>query len=162
MLIPVFVSALNSVCSDCNWNRTHNYLVHKRTLNHFSQNGQIIELCFEYLSVQCIWLCALFMSRTQFRVNPLRSVWLNGWVLVYELSSCGFESSYSHLNFWFRVCFEQGVSWHSGNYRVWIHSETRTRHGNIFRWRYSLLVENGYILCFDILIFALWFMWYSD
>ena len=24
-------------------------------------------------------------------------VWLNGWVFVYELSSCGFESSCSHL-----------------------------------------------------------------
>ena len=24
-------------------------------------------------------------------------VWLNGWVFVYELSGCGFESSYSHF-----------------------------------------------------------------
>ena len=24
-------------------------------------------------------------------------VWLNGWVFVYELSGCGFESSWSHL-----------------------------------------------------------------
>ena len=48
-------------------------------------------------------------------------VWLNGWVFLCELSSCGFESSYSHLNFRFHACFEQGVPWHSGNYRVWIH-----------------------------------------
>ena len=26
------------------------------------------------------------------------------------------------------ACFEQGVSRHSGNYRVWIHSETHTLH----------------------------------
>ena len=26
-------------------------------------------------------------------------VWLNGWVFVYELSGCGFESSCCHLNF---------------------------------------------------------------
>ena len=26
------------------------------------------------------------------------------------------------------ACFEQGVPSHSGNYRVWIHSETRTWH----------------------------------
>ena len=26
------------------------------------------------------------------------TVWLNGWVLVYELSGCGFESSCSHLS----------------------------------------------------------------
>ena len=55
-------------------------------------------------------------------------VWLNGWVFVYDLSGCGFESSCSHLNLRFRNCFEQGVPWHSGNYRMWIHSETRTLH----------------------------------
>ena len=53
-------------------------------------------------------------------------VWLNGWVFVYELSGCGFKSSYSHLNFRFHACFEQGVPWHSGNCRVWAHSETCT------------------------------------
>ena len=36
------------------------------------------------------------------------------------------ESSCSHLTFRFRACLEQGVPWHSGNYRVWIHAETRT------------------------------------
>ena len=55
-------------------------------------------------------------------------VWLNGWVFVDELSGCGFESSCSHLNFRFRACFEQGVPWHSGNYRVWIHSKTHMWH----------------------------------
>ena len=44
----------------------------------------------------------------------IRPVWLNGWVFVYKLSGCGVESSCSHLNFKFRTCFEQGVSWHSG------------------------------------------------
>ena len=39
-------------------------------------------------------------------------VWLNGWVFVYELSGCGFESSCSHLNFKFCTCFEQGFPWH--------------------------------------------------
>ena len=144
----------------------------------------MIELCCEYLSVRCIWLYVLIMSRTRFRVNPhsvwfqsestlltlnvkfldiqatiecgftlkrvrdmmrtysqmhrtdkysqhssiIWPVWLNGWVFVYELNGCGFESSCSHLNFRFRACFEQEVPWHSGNYRVWIHSETRTWH----------------------------------
>ena len=53
-------------------------------------------------------------------------VWLNGWVLVCELSGHGFEFRCSHLTFRYRVCFEQRVPWHSGNYRVWIHSKTRT------------------------------------
>ena len=30
----------------------------------------MIELCCEYLSVRCIWLYVLIMSRTRFRVNP--------------------------------------------------------------------------------------------
>ena len=45
-------------------------------------------------------------------------IWLNGWVFVYELSGCGFESRYCHLNFRYGACFKQGVPWHSGNYRV--------------------------------------------
>ena len=28
-----------------------------------------------------------------------RPVWLNGWVFVYELSRCGFESRYCHISF---------------------------------------------------------------
>ena len=55
-------------------------------------------------------------------------VWSNGWLFLYELSGSGFDSSCSHLNFRFRACFKQGVPWHSGNYRVWIHSEMRTWH----------------------------------
>ena len=47
-------------------------------------------------------------------------------MFIYELSGCGFESSCSHLDFGFSACFEQEVPWHSGSYRVWIHSETRT------------------------------------
>ena len=35
-----------------------------------SQAGQIIQLCCEYLSVWCIWLCIIIMWRTSFRVNP--------------------------------------------------------------------------------------------
>ena len=46
----------------------------------------------------------------------------------HELSGCGFESSSSHLNFRFSTCFEQKVPWHSDNYRVRIHSETRNWH----------------------------------
>ena len=47
---------------------------------------------------------------------------------IHTLSGCGFESRFSHLNFRYGVCFEQGVPWHSGKYRVWIHAETRTWH----------------------------------
>ena len=38
---------------------------------------------------------------------------------------CIWTRTQNHL---VRACFEQGVPWHSGNYRVSIHSETRTWH----------------------------------
>ena len=61
------------------------------------------------------------------------SVWPNGWVFVYELSGSGFDSSCSHFTFRFRAWFEQGVPWHSDNYRMWIHSETRMWHDKKIR-----------------------------
>ena len=42
-------------------------------------------------------------------LNLVWPVWLNGWVFVYEIKGCWFEFSYSHLNFRFPVCSEQGV-----------------------------------------------------
>ena len=68
-------------------------------------------------------------TRTQNHLARKRTfIWPNGQVFVYELSGSRFESSCSYLNFRFRACFEQAVPWHSGNYRVWIHWETRTWH----------------------------------
>ena len=59
------------------------------------------------------------------------SIWPNGWVFVYELSGCGLESPCSHLNLRYRTYFEQRVRWDSAKYRLWIHSETCTRHDKI-------------------------------
>ena len=50
----------------------------------------------------------------------------NGWVVGYELNDSKFDCSCSYLNFRIRACFEQGVPWHSGKCKVWIHSQTRT------------------------------------
>ena len=55
-------------------------------------------------------------------------VWLNRWVFVHELGGWGFESHCSHLNLRYCVCFEQGVPWHLGNYRVQINSKMRMWH----------------------------------
>ena len=90
-----FVSAIQyNTVNDCNWTRTQNYLVHKRKLNHLAK-------------LRSVW-----------------SVWPNVRVFVYKLSGSGFEPSCSLLNFRFCTCLEQGVPWHSGNYKVWIHSKT--------------------------------------
>ena len=96
-------------------------------------------VCFWGFQDSLIWFANYFWSLLNsfyliFKLvfcknNTVWSVWLNGWVFVYELSVSGFESSCSHLNFRFRACFEQGVPWHSDIYRVWIHSETCTWHG---------------------------------
>ena len=43
------------------------------------------------------------------------SIWLNGWIFVYKLSGCEFESRFCHLNVRYRACFEEGVPWHLGN-----------------------------------------------
>ena len=53
------------------------------------------------------------MSRTCSRLNP-----------------DSIEPRCSYLNFRYRACFEKGVPWYSGIYRVWIHSETCTWHNN--------------------------------
>ena len=64
--------------------------------------------------------------------------WLNDWVFIYKPSDCGFCCS--HLNFRYGACFENGVIWHSGIYRVWIHSETRTWHDKNMQWKLSWLI----------------------
>ena len=67
-------------------------------------------------------------------------------MFVYELSGFGFESSCSHLNFRFRACFEQGVPWHSGNYGVWIHSETRTWHDKNIQCQLNFIKKQELLL----------------
>ena len=82
------------------------------------------------------------MSHTHFRVNPHSIVarmsrnsclkqaqYLKFKWLQLELNNCGFEPCCSHLNFRYRICFEQDVPWHSGNYRVWIRSAMHMWHG---------------------------------
>ena len=64
------------------------------------------------------------------RISIICLIWWNSWVFVYELSGSGLESSCSHLKFRFQVCFEKGVPWHSGNWRVWIHFKKSTWHEN--------------------------------
>ena len=87
------------------------------------------------VALEVFWIYRFFFKKSQdssdcnwTRTHNHWSVWLNGWVFVNELSGCAFESSCCHLNFRFRTCFEQGVPWHSGTYRVSIHSETLTWH----------------------------------
>ena len=60
-------------------------------------------------------------------------VWANAWAFVFELNAWGFESSCSHITLKFYTCFEHGVLWHSGNYSLWILSETPRWHRKIIQ-----------------------------
>ena len=60
-----------------------------------------------------LWIFIIILKET-FDCNGARTH--NHLVRKQTLIVCEFESRYSHLNFKYRACFKQGVSWHSGNY----------------------------------------------
>ena len=112
--------------SDCKWTRIHDHLVYKGTLNRLDKLAKWLScVVITYL---CSAFGCMFLS-CNVRVSEwiqARPVWKNGRVFIYELSACGFESSCSHLDFRIPACFEEGVPWHSGNYRVLIHKQSIT------------------------------------
>ena len=85
-------------------------------------------ICEERKHQAVLWvlICTVHLAVFSYHVYASLAKWI---VFVYELNGCGFESRCSYLNFRYRACFEQGVPWHSGNYRVRSHSETCTWHG---------------------------------
>ena len=111
--------------SDCNWTQTHNHLVHKRTLIHLAKLAKSLScvmstyLSKELLDIQATTECGFTLKRILDTIRThnqmhctdkywqhssiIWSVWLNGWVLVYELIGCGFESSCSSF-FCFTKC----------------------------------------------------------
>ena len=73
------------------------------------------------------------------QISFIWSVWLNGLVLVFEHSGRGFGSRSCHLNVRYHIYFKEGLHWHSGNYRVYIHSETSTWWDSNMEWNASHL-----------------------
>ena len=67
------------------------------------------------------WICQGY-TRFYIFVSMLLN---NHWILQLDSNP---EPPVAVFTFRFRACFEQGVPWHSGNYRVWIHPEMRTWH----------------------------------
>ena len=96
--------------SDCNWTRTQNYLVRKRTLSHLAILSLLrarSSLTFRQLkSVDSLWNAYITWQEHTVKCTILNTehssiIWQvspNGWVFVYELSGSGFESSCNHLN----------------------------------------------------------------
>ena len=82
--------------------------------------------------------------------STIWSVWLNGWVFVYELSDCRFKSRCCHLNFRYGTCFEEGVPWNP----AWIYFENRTGHDNKIQYLPRVLhVIFLYSVCLPNVIF---------
>ena len=77
-------------------------------------------------------------------------------MFVSELNGCGFKSSCSQLNFRFRACFEQGVLWHSSNYRVWSLSGTCAWHDKNKQLIYNV-EKKHYRSCKDLNIYEITF-----
>ena len=108
--LPTNLVSLYVTTSPCHFNRirTHNHLVCKQTLNHLVKFNH-----FNHLTSLAKWLSV-----------HLQTKWL--WIRI-PLQS---------LKLQILRMFEQGVPWHSVNYRVSIHPKTRI---DIIR-TYSLLV----------------------
>ena len=97
--------------SDCNRVQTHNHLVHKQTLNHLAKLTKWLSyIVSTYLQWVLIIVCSYNVT----------------YAFQSETTLC--SHCCSHLNFRYYTSFKQGVAWHSGNYRLWIHSEMHMWH----------------------------------
>ena len=89
---------------------------------------------FKWFTLKCV--CDMIETYCQMHnINKYSQhssiIWqvrLNDWAFVYELGGCVFQYRCNHLNFRHRAYLEQAVPWHSGNSRVYIHSETSMWH----------------------------------
>ena len=64
--------------------------------NLVSNSTSPLNSTFTLMSMRKTSIPVTYFKKT-FDCLYVRSVWPNGWVFVYELSGCGFESSCSHL-----------------------------------------------------------------
>ena len=88
--------------SDSNKIRTHNHLVHKRTLNHLAKAAEWLS-CVVSTYLYGAFDCMLLSCHVR----------VSEWILNVCLNGCRFESGCCHLNFRYSACFEQGVPLHS-------------------------------------------------
>ena len=98
-------TGIDTFVCESNGTRTYDHIVRKRTLNHLAKLAKyfwMMELRREYLSVRCIWLYVVIISRTRFRVS-LHSIiaWMSRNSLLETgpicLSDCNGTQTHSHL-----------------------------------------------------------------
>ena len=81
----------------------------------------MIEMCSKCLFVRCIWLfvCSFHVTyafqsaSTLYSCLNVKELFAQSRLEIWSLSDCNWTRTQNHL-----------VPWHSGDYRVWIHSET--------------------------------------
>ena len=83
---------------------THNHLVRKLNTQPFSQTGQMIELCYEYLSIWCIWLYVIICHvRVSEWIHTLKFAWMSRKLLawsrrhIWRLSDSNGIRTHNHL-----------------------------------------------------------------
>ena len=82
---------------DCNWTRTHNHLVHKRTLNHLAKPAKV--------RVDSLWYAYVTWQKHTVTVNMFTLLKTNNYILK---THCGCKRSWLPLHFCgriFQVCF---------------------------------------------------------
>ena len=78
----------------------------------FSQLQCVDSLWNAYVTWQEHIVKCTVQTNTRNLSQSFRPVWLNGWVFVYKLSVCGFESSYSDIKY-------HSLLWSSPTDRWW-------------------------------------------
>ena len=106
--------AISEVLSDCNGTETHNHLARMVHLTECSchVNARVSELIHTVKLPEC------------------QGIPCSKRVDIWSLSDC----SGTRVDIRYCAYFRQEVPWHSGNYRGWIHSETRMWHDENIQW----------------------------
>ena len=95
------------------------------TISNHQQNQSIFAFTIIFWFVWEIYCFFIVWYKQDIKSNCL-IISLKLFPIFYSILS-DFRSDFkSEIRF--RACFEHRVPWHSGNYRVWIHSEMRTWH----------------------------------
>ena len=139
--------------SDCNGTQTHNHLVCKWTLNHLAKLAKWLSCVvstYLYGAFDCMFLlCHIRVSEwihTQ-QLPEYQELLARNRCKIWNLSDCNWTQTRNHLVLtqtlkhlaklakWIQLqslklqiscLFRAWSSLHSGNYRVWVHSEMRT------------------------------------
>ena len=91
------------VISDCNWARTHNYLVHKRTLNHLAKLAKWLSCVvstYLYRAFNCIFLSChirIQSESTLYDCQNVKELLARSRCEIWSLSDCNWARTHNHL-----------------------------------------------------------------